>query len=182
MLKYVLTALGGTAVLGFLLACGSSAGTGATGYVDGVGVPQELMPSVAHRDGVELVYNTTPPTSGEMWSTIAQCGFYEEGVPDEVIVHNLEHGNVVISYNLTDPAEVDRLREVHNGLGGNANWLVTRFYPEIDEEGEVTLAAWGILDRFTGIDEERTEKFFNAYRGNRFSEETEGIGRGIPCG
>jgi len=62
-------------------------GTGATSYIDGVGVPQKLFPAV-HLDGVDLVYNTTPPpSSGPHWGGASGgpigCGFYESGVRDE---------------------------------------------------------------------------------------------------
>jgi hypothetical protein len=43
------------------------------------------------------------------------------------------------------------------------------------------MAAWGVVDIFDGVDEGRIESFYEAYRGNRFSEETSSVGRGIPC-
>ena len=234
-------------------------GTGATGYKEGVGVPQELLPTAFHLnnqdigyqpdvvsttlaidaaqgttvvtvsrlrgftagdsvqidvgevqetaaitaiDGGQLTLDTAlahdhasgvslfrpskfsiPPTSGDHWATASaptRCGFYEEGVRDEVTLHNLEHGNVIMSYNLTDPEDIGRLREVHDGLPVGNEWLVTRFYPTIPE-GDIALAAWGVLDHFTGIQEDRIEEFFKAYRGNRFSDEGQSLGRGIPC-
>ena len=85
-----------------------------------------------------------------------------------------------MSYHLTDPAEIARLRALHNGLMGSDLWLVTRFYDEIPE-GEIAMAAWGVIDPFTGIDEERIRRFFNAYQGNRLSAETKRLDRGIPC-
>ena len=38
------------------------------------------------------------------------------GVPDRRIVHNMEHGHVVMSYNLPDQEDVERLQQVHLGL------------------------------------------------------------------
>ena len=124
-----------------------------------------------------------PPTSGDHAFSPTGCGFNERGIflPDETIVHNMEHGNVIMSYNLTDPLEIDQIRDVHNSLAANREWLVTRFYDQIPE-GDIAMTAWGILDQFTGIDEDRIREFFNAYRGNRFSNETDRLGRGIPCG
>ena len=154
-------------------------GRGASGYVDGIGVPQPLMPTAFHVNET-VVYSTVPPTSGDHWATPTQCGFYEVGVADELIVHNMEHGNVVISYNLTDNADKERLREIHDSLDGNDLWLITRFYPDIPE-GTVALTAWGVLDEFEGVNEDRIKRFYEAYNGNLFSEETRGLGRGIPC-
>ena len=163
-----------------LLPSGTRGGTGATSYQEGIGVPQPVMPSAFHTDDVTVGYNTTPPTSGDHWSTPTQCGFYEEDLRDEIIVHNMEHGNVIMSHNLTDPSDIARLRDLQSNLDGSGSWLVTRPYSEIPE-GEIAMTAWGVLDQFTGINEERIRSFVDAYKGNRFSGETSQIGRGIPC-
>lgn len=157
---------------------GLGTGSGTSSYVDGIGAPQALMPSAFHVDPQTVAYSTAPPTSGDHWSSTTQCGFYDGEVADEIVVHNMEHGNVIISHNLTEG--VERLREVHDNLNGNGDWLVTRFYPNIPE-GTVALTAWGVLDEFEGIDEDRIERFYEAYKGNLFSDETRGLGRGIPC-
>ena len=159
---------------------GLGTGSGTSSYVDGIGVPQALMPSAFHVDPRTVAYSTAPPTSGDHWSSTTQCGFYDGEVADEIVVHNMEHGNVILSHNLTNNADRERLREVHDNLNGNGDWLVTRFYPNIPE-GTVALTAWGVLDEFEGIDEDRIERFYEAYKGNLFSDETRGLGRGIPC-
>ena len=149
-------------------------------YVDGIGEKQTLMLSAQHLDGQLLQYNTKPPTSGDHWSAPAQCGFYTTQVNDEALVHNLEHGQVVLSYHLPDETDTDRLRETHRNLQGSSNWLITRHYPDLPK-GNIALAAWGVLDKFDGIDEQRIEQFFETYKGNLFSDETRGLGQGIPC-
>ncbi len=136
-------------------------------------------------------YSTVPPTSGPHLGRPETCGFYppdyvdpitdREGVPDRALVHNLEHGNIVMSYNLPNQEDVDRLQQVHVSLRDYEQWLVTRYYDQI-QEGQVAMSAWGVLDVFDGVDEERIKAFYDAYRGNRFSAETQSVGRGIPCG
>ncbi|MEE2700732.1 MAG: DUF3105 domain-containing protein [Chloroflexota bacterium] len=155
-------------------------GTNQSVYVKNIGEKQNIMSSAEHLDGQLLQYNTTPPTSGDHWSAPSQCGFYTTQVNDEAIVHNLEHGHVILSYHLPDEADVDKLRQIHEGLAGSSNWLITRPYPALSE-GEVALAAWGVLDKFDVIDEERIELFFETYKGNLFSTETRSLGQGIPC-
>jgi hypothetical protein len=109
-------------------------------------------------------YNSTPPTSGDHWPRWARCGFYTDSLPDELIVHNLEHGNVVVSYNLPNQADVDRLRSALNGVNGWGIWGVARPYDKVPE-GTVALAAWGVLLTLQGIDEAQIRAFFNAYAG-----------------
>jgi hypothetical protein len=148
--------------------------------VNGVGVSQTLLPTANHLPtGQPIQYNTTPPTSGDHWGSPSNCGFYPEGRPDEQVVHNLEHSNIVISYNLTAPEEVAALRKAVDDLGLSRAWGITRFYDKVPP-GTVALAAWGILDTMQGVDKDRIKKFFEAYAG-RIGPEKNSQGIGIPC-
>ena len=146
-------------------------------YVEGVGELQEIMPTRIHVPEEQTVeYNTIPPTSGDHWDWWARCGFYEDGLPDERIVHNLEHGNVVVSYNLSDGPELDRLKEFMDDFELAPSWAVTRFYDQIPE-GTVALSTWGVLDTMQGVDEDRIEEFFRHYAGTLGPE----FPNGAPC-
>ena len=161
--------IGGFAIGGTNFQRGAQTGS-AQGYVEGVGVEQQFMPVGpsglnAHVSQNQTVsYNTNPPTSGDHWSTPARCAFYEDGLPDEQIVHNLEHGNIVVSYNLATPEEVDQLKDAVDSIGLNPVWGVTRSYDKIPV-GTVALAAWGVLDTMQGVDRERINRFFETYSG-----------------
>ena len=142
--------------------------------VESVGQSQVIMPTSQHiPEGQNTTYNTIPPTSGDHWASWAKCGFYEEGLPDELIVHNLEHSMVVISYNLTTEAEVDELRMAVNSIALYRKWGLSRFYDKIPS-GTVAMTAGGMLDAVDQIDRDRIERFFNDYASN------EGLER-IPC-
>jgi len=135
-------------------------------YVEGVGVNQRLMPSVRHVSERESVtYSAFPPTSGDHWAIPTACGFYEEGLNDERVVHNLEHANIVVSYNLATKEEVDQLRDAVDSIGLSQVWGVTRFYEEIPV-GTVAVAAWGVLDSMEGVDRDRIKTFFETYAGS----------------
>ena len=138
----------------------------AQAYVEGVGIDQEVMPSKNHvPDGSEVAYNSVPATSGDHYFSPQPCGFYDGEIPDERVVHNLEHGNIIISYNLSDPDEIDQLREVYNDLEGwKDHYTVARSYSKI-EPGQVALSAWGVLDIMDGIDQDRIERFYDHYVG-----------------
>ncbi len=146
-------------------------------YVEGVGEQQDIMATRLHVPEEQTVnYNTIPPTSGDHWDWWARCGFYEDGLPDERIVHNLEHGNVVVSYNLPDGPELDRLKDFMDNFELAPSWAVTRYYDKIPE-GTVALSTWGILDTMQGVDEERIEEFFRTYAGTLGPE----FPNGAPC-
>ena len=125
----------------------------------------EIMPTKDHvPEGQTVTYSTTPPTSGDHWRIWADCGFYEDGLPDELITHNLEHGNIVVSYNLADQPDIDTLRAVLDGIDLVEEWGVIRSYEKIPQES-VALAAWGRLDTMQYLDRERIATFFDAFAG-----------------
>jgi len=148
-------------------------------YTDGVGTPVDIMSSTDHRDVGESIssYSTTPPTSGPHWGSPewADCGIHEAGVPDERIVHNMEHGHVVISYNLPNEDDAARMAEVAKGLPDLDAWGVVRPYSKI-EEGTVAMTAWGLMDTLEEVAAERIRSFYTEYARNRFSEETAQVG------
>ena len=115
-------------------------------------------------EGVRVTYNSTPPTSGEHWPRWADCGFYTEDIPDERIVHNLEHGNIVVSYNFANPAQVTALREVLEEIPLFEYWGVARPYDKIPE-GQVALAAWGRLHFTSLVNPEEIDVFFRSLAG-----------------
>ena len=136
-------------------------------FVEGVGIQQPFFGATHQSEGQTIEYTAFPPTTGDHWPTSAlvRCGFYEEGLRDEIAVHHLEHSNIVVSYNLTDSAQVDQLRRVIDDIGLANAWGITRSYDKMPE-GQVALAAWAVLDTFQGVDENRIERFFETYAGN----------------
>ena len=94
----------------------------ADAYVEGVGEKQEIAGSIDHVDlnadpSDDIVpYTTFPPTSGDHWSAPVRCGFYIQAVPDEMVVHNMEHSNIIVSYNLTTREDLEALKNVYDEL------------------------------------------------------------------
>jgi hypothetical protein len=86
-------------------------------------------------------YNSTPPTSGPHWATTAAWGVYDEPVPDEVQVHNLEHGGVILQYSCDCPEAIDILEQFASPAVGYPVLVITAPYP--DMEADVALTAWG---------------------------------------
>ncbi len=158
----------------------SSDTVGRTSIVEGVGRFVETKGADHVPEGQTVSYSTTPPTSGSHWPTPASCGIYDTELPDEQVVHNMEHGHVIISYNLTDPAEVSRLLEVAGSLPELERWAIVRPYSKIDP-GMVVMTAWGVRDDIEGVDEVKIRAFYDAYHRNQFSEETNRLGRAIFC-
>lgn len=49
--------------------------------------------------GVQVQYNSNPPTSGDHYADWIRAGVYDLPKDDRYLVHSLEHGYIIISYN-----------------------------------------------------------------------------------
>jgi len=86
-------------------------------------------------------YNSNPPTSGWHRANPARLGFYDEELPDEALIHNLEHGEIWISYKPTIPEAIKiKLKEFQG-----ARVIITA---RSQNNADIALAAWTRLDTF----------------------------------
>jgi hypothetical protein len=109
-------------------------------------------------------YNSDPPTSGWHLATAIPAGFYEEIQLDEALVHNLEHGHIVIAYDCDKLADCDTVKTELEGLVDRYDgWKVT-VVPRSNEDAPLALTAWGRLDKLETYDEARVIAFIDAYR------------------
>lgn len=94
------------------------------------------------RDHIEATeaptYDTEPPSSGGHFDSTANTGVYSSPAPDGNLVHNLEHGHVIIWY---DPAALDGeiIDEVEAFVRENETRAISMPRPTLAEE-EVPLA------------------------------------------
>jgi flagellar basal body-associated protein FliL len=117
-------------------------------------------------------YNSDPPTSGQHYPEPAEVGFYEEALPDERLVHNLEHGYIVVYYNCTGLAESDcndlkeGIRQAMNsaGLVPSTQTLKIIAVPRSDMQSMVTYTSWGRLYRAESFDPEEFTQFVEQNR------------------
>lgn len=117
-------------------------------------------------------YNSDPPTSGWHYDTPLASGFHEQPAADEQVVHNLEHGHVVISYDcskLTDCASAKT--QIRQLVARYRNWKVTAV-PRQNADTPLALTAWGWLDKLDSLDEARIAAFISTRR-DRGPERTE---------
>lgn len=107
-------------------------------------------------------YNSNPPTSGWHYDKPAEWGIYREEIPDETIVHNLEHGGIWISYKPgVSEKVIAKLESFYKKYGRKI--IVT---PRSANDTDIALAAWNHLDKFNvdEFSEERIDKFIKAFR------------------
>jgi hypothetical protein len=113
--------------------------------------------------GTPVTYNSNPPTSGPHYSRWAPWGIYTEAPPDEWMVHNLEHGGIVASYQpeMLSAADLEKLRAQVKQLSHINPRIV--LVPRPTLEVPLAIAAWGHLLELDRYDPATVELFYNAY-------------------
>ena len=71
-------------------------------------------------------YNSTPPTSGPHLPYIAPWGVHTKPIANELQVHNLEDGGVVVQYNCECPELVEKARAIVRRHDASSSWRRTR--------------------------------------------------------
>ena len=114
--------------------------------------------TTAHPD-----YNSNPPTSGWHVGYLGNWGSYDYVVPDEVLLHNMEDGGVVLWYKMgtheENRANIERLEEVSQG------YRRTVIAPRQDLETPYALTAWQRKQNFEAVNETEMRAFLEAYEG-----------------
>jgi len=107
-------------------------------------------------------YNSDPPTSGPHLPYIAQWGIHTEPIVNELQVHNLEEGGVLVQYNCPQgcPDLVATLKTI---VLRYPTQVILAPYPGMDSR--IALTAWTRIDKLDDVDEKRIVRFIEAYRG-----------------
>ena len=103
-------------------------------------------------------YNSVPATSGWHYDVpIAPvpARVYDFPIPDEQLLHNLEHGGIGVHYDC--PEGCDDLVEQLASLVGTGSEIVMSPYPDMDSR--IALTAWTYIDQLDALDEERIRTF-----------------------
>lgn len=110
---------------------------------------EHIQPGDSHPE-----YNSNPPTSGWHYPKQAEWEFYNEKLPDERVVHNLEHGGIWIAYSNVSDTTLSSLQQL------------AREYPEsviITQRSEtdvpIAVASWGQLEKLQSLDRDRIVEF-----------------------
>jgi hypothetical protein len=162
------TALAGLAALVLLGACATPARPpAAVTRADPVeaAYPDEGHEHIPFPAFPHAPYGSNPPTSGPHTPYVAPWGVHDKPVANEVLVHNLEHGGVVLGYRCADcPDVVKALTALAEGypmvvVAPNPDlpapvvasaWRHTLAVQRLDAQGRRAIAAF--LARHHGVD------------------------------
>ncbi len=150
--------------------------------------------------GTKIDYNSNPPTSGPHYEIWVKPGVYDRPQEDRNLVHSLEHGYIVISYNcdlgntnegskkdnktatedstqsakLTDKYDAEDCKKLISDLTAIYEQKGKNrivIVPRPDLDIKLALTAWGKLDKLDNFDKKRIENFIDSNR-NKGPEKT----------
>lgn len=94
-----------------------------------------------------LCYNSNPPTSGPHGGSPMSFRVLDNPAPKESLIHNMEHGGVVVWYNTDDQGVIKQLADITNSELDRRRLVVMTRYTEM-EPNTVALTSWTRLDKF----------------------------------
>ena len=108
-------------------------------------------------------YSTTPPTSGPHWSATAEWGVSSVPIANELQVHNLEHGGVMLQYRCDCPETIALLEQFADPATGYPVLVIAAPYP--DMTADVALTAWGQMLELSAeeVTPDRVRAFIEAF-------------------
>lgn len=115
-----------------------------------------------HKDGT-LMYEMKIPTSGTHSPHDLKFGFYKERPGYEKLVHNLEHGDIIIHYHPDAPKELlDQIEYLTHFKTAGAGVLAVP-NPDVPADQEVVVTAWTKTMSLAKFDEASVGTFIYDY-------------------
>jgi hypothetical protein len=96
-----------------------------------------LQPNHLGSPDAKVKYNSFPPSSGPHYQQWAPWGLYGEPIKQTILVHNLEHGGIVVQYGNVGEQTV---REIQSFFQDDPNALVVAPFPRLGKK--IALTAW----------------------------------------
>ncbi|HVU90703.1 MAG TPA: DUF3105 domain-containing protein [Jatrophihabitans sp.] len=139
---------------------GATVDTGRTSPIKGVtfysGLSSDHVTTPVH-------YAQNPPVGGVSHPIWLNCGIYNDAVPSENAVHDLENGAVWITYQPgLDAAGVAALRNLVASYGPAGSYVTLSPYPGLSSK--VVATAWGVQLKLDSATDARLKQFVDTYR------------------
>lgn len=133
-------------------------------------------------------YNSNPPTSGQHLETWVKPGIYTSPQSEGELIHSLEHGYIIISYNcgahlsfvkqvyaheddavatnsaITENPACGALQTQLEDLAKKKKLFKLIVVPRPQLDTTIALTAWGYIDKFDDFDKDRIERFIDYHR------------------
>jgi hypothetical protein len=117
-------------------------------------------------------YNSDPPSSGWHYNdegAPVPWGAYIQEVPDEVFVHNEEHGGVIITYKPSLPKDqIAKLQKLFTSPYSDPSFKPNRVVvtPRAKNSKPIEMAAWTYTFSLDSFDQTKLEQFYLQHVGH----------------
>lgn len=109
--------------------------------------------------GETTTYDSSPPVSGVHAVQPTACGTHASPIPDEVQVHNLEHGVVAIQYKPDlAPEQIEQIEDIVQSYDSH---VLSAPYPEM--ETPIAVTSWGRMMRLDSVDEPAIREYIEVF-------------------
>jgi hypothetical protein len=111
-----------------------------------------------------IAYNSNIPSSGPHYVDPMTWGIHDTELPDETLVHNQEHGGIVIAYKPDlAPVEIDQLKTLVAALpkSTNFNEIKVVLIPRTANDQPIQIGAWTYTLGFDTLDSAKITQFYN---------------------
>ena len=145
----------------FVMACAAHAQTGVDVALPGEEVATLDATHIPYPGAPHAPYSSVPPTSGAHVPQTVAPGIYRDALAEELQVHALEHGHILIQYAPGTPrAQVRVLETIARRYPRD---VVVAPYGKL--EAGIAVTAWGRIARFAHADVDAIVAFVKAFRG-----------------
>ncbi len=127
----------------------------------GTAIPVQPTWHISSPDTTHPPYNSLPPTSGPHLGSLARWGIHQAPIPDEMQVHNLEDGGVLVQYRCRNCGRL--IQQLEQVVRRYDRYVILAPNPRLDKT--IALTAWGRIDKFDEFGEKRIVRFIEAYKG-----------------
>ncbi|MCH8230520.1 MAG: DUF3105 domain-containing protein [Chloroflexi bacterium] len=115
-------------------------------------------------------YSVVPATSGPHWigpttpagfPAPARWGPYEQALPNEILIHNLEHGGIGLHYDCDDPCP-ELVQALDDIIPRNSSQFILS--PYVNMPQKIAITSWRHHLYLDEVDEEEIRKFIDEYQ------------------
>ncbi len=113
-------------------------------------------------------YNSNPPTSGPHLAYASPWGIFNQPIQDELQIHNLEHGGVVIQYDCPQgcPTTINSLSAYALKYPPtNFTGVLLAPRPNLPNGARIAVTAWTHLLLLKTVDQDKIQQFLASYLG-----------------
>ena len=105
-------------------------------------------------------YGVTAPSDNLPFGSPARWGQYQVPLGDEVQIHNLEHGGIILNYDCPEGC-LELVEQLQSVIPGQGAQFILAPYP--DMATRIAITSWRHIDQMDEFDADRLNAFIDAY-------------------